>query len=203
VTQALTERGYQVAAPGTTPALLIVYNWGEIWRNSTQLPPPTHFRGNDRARLLLMTTTADAERIQEDLVNDRYTPMKVGRMTLTETERDTLQLSHDDLDFVVVSAYDVAALRQNRQQLVWQVRLATRALGHSMSDSLVSLIHYGAPYFGLNEKERQNLHEPVIAASSVPVQAPSPVQLPNSVDPALVQSVVRSEHATWSGEFKD
>ncbi|HVU31859.1 MAG TPA: hypothetical protein VHE61_00395 [Opitutaceae bacterium] len=201
--QALEGRGYQPAATGTAPAVLLVYNWGEIRRDSIQVQPVNHLKGNDRARLLLVTRTADEKRIEQSIVDDRYTGIKMGAMTRTEPDREALQLAHDDIAFVVVSAYDVAALRQHQRKLVWQVKMTTRAIGHSMSDSLTNLIRYGAPYFGRNESTRQDLKETIVPAESTGPASPPPAinQAPAGVDAAFVQGIVQSEHAMWSGRF--
>ena len=203
VTQALADRGFEPAPSGAFPSVLLIYNWGEIRRDSFQVQPTNHLKGNDRARLLLVDRTADAERIERDIVTDRYTQMKMGAMTRTEADREALQLSHDEMAFVVVSAYDAAALREHNRKLVWQVRLTTRAVGQPMADELVSLIHYGATYFGRNESARVDLKKDVIAASSVRIASPVPAlnELPTGVDAAFVQGLVQSEHATWSGKF--
>ncbi len=201
--QALSERGYQPAAAGTAPALLLIYNWGEIRGDSNQIQPTNHLKGNDRARLLLVTRSANAERIERDIVNDRYTGIKMGAMTRTEPDREALQLARDEMTFLVVSAYDAAALREHQQKLVWQVKLTTRAVGQPMADQLVSLIHYGAPYFGRNESERRDLKEPVVPASSASAAAPTVAmnELPPGVDSAWVKRLVETEHARWSGRF--
>lgn len=201
--QALSERGYQAAAAGVSPALVIVYNWGEIRHDSMQIQPTNHLKGNDRARLLLVTRTTHAERIEREIVNDRYTGIKMGAMTRTEPDREALQLAHDEMTFVVVSAYDVAALREHKQQLVWQVKLTTRAVGQPMADQLVSLIHYGGPYFGRNESERRDLKEPVVPAASVRTGAPASAAnaVPAGVDAPWVKHLVETEHAMWSGKF--
>lgn len=201
--QAVAERGYQAAAPGTAPALLLVYNWGEIRHDSFQVQPTDHMKGNDRARLLLLSRTADAERIERDVVADRYTSLKVGAITRTERDRETLLLARDELAFVVVSAYDVAALREHNRKLVWQVKLTTRAVGRPMSDSLVSLIHYGARYFGHDEPLRKSLKETVVSATMTPMVPPPPAARggPSGVDAAMVENIVQSEHEMWSGRF--
>lgn len=200
--QALAQRGFQPAAPGSTPTLLIVYNWGDIRHDSFQIAPTDHLKGNDRARLLLVTRSADEKRIESDLVNDRYFELKVGALTRTERDREAIQLAHDETCFVVVSAYDVSALQQPNPKPVWQVRLSTRAIGHSMSEELVSLIHYGAPYFGQDQKERVDLKKAIVTPDTVQVRSPAPgLTPPANIDAARVREVVQREHAMWSGKF--
>jgi hypothetical protein len=201
MSQALGDRGFQPASGGTTPTVLIAYYWGEIRHDSFQLPSTNHLKGNDRARLRLVCRTEDAERIERDLVNDRYLSLKVGAMTRTEADRESLQLARDESAFVVVSAYDVAALREHRERLVWQVRLTTRAVGHSTADSLVTLVKHGAPYFGRDERRRQNTKDVVVPAASLSTTATSTPVLPAGIDAAFVNSIVKKEHAMWSGEF--
>lgn len=203
IAEALGRRGFEPAAPGTTPAVLLVYNWGEIRHDSFQVRPTDHLKGNDRARLLLVARDADARRIESDLVNDRYFDLKVGAMTRTERDRETIQLAHDDMCFVVVSAYDAAALRQNNRKLVWQAKLTTRAIGHSMSEAVVSLINYGAPYFGQNHEDRIDLKKGVIEPGAVRPLSPVPGldTLPRDFAPDLVRNIVQTEHNVWSGKF--
>ena len=200
VTQALAAHGYQPAPAGAAPTLLIVYSWGEIRRDSLQPLPTNHLRGNDRARLLLVTRNDDAEKIDASLVNDRYSPIKAGAMSLTTQQREALQLAGDAMHFVVVSAYDAAALQQQQVKPVWQVRMSTRAVGHSMSDAVANLVAYGAPYFGNDEKLRVDLKKDIVPATSLGTPA-APAQAPGGLDPALVQRITASEHDRWSGKF--
>jgi hypothetical protein len=200
--QALAQSGYQPAPAGTTPTLLIVYTWGEIRRDSIRPQPINHLKGNDRTRLMLVDRIANAERIERSLVDDRYSPVKAGRMSLTANDREALQLAADDMHFIVVSAYSVAGLQQ--RQLVWQTRMTTRAVGHTMADALTTLIANGAPYFGHDEKYRVDLKKDEVPASSVRVStpaAPAPAQLPAGVDSAAVQGIVTTEHDRWSGNL--
>ena len=63
----------------------------------------------------------------------------------------------DDLYFVMVSAYDFAALKQRQRRLIWRANLTVSARGVSMTDSLPALVLTGAPYFGRDLKESEIL----------------------------------------------
>lgn len=198
--QSLAQAGYQPAPAGTTPTLLIIYTWGEIRRDSIRPQPINHLKGNDRTRLMLVDRIANAERIERSLVDDRYSPVKAGTMSLTANDHEALQLARDDMHFVVVSAYSVAGLQQ--RQLVWQTRMTTRSVGHAMDDALATLITYGGPYFGHNEKYREDLKKDPVAATSIRATTTAPAnQTPVGVDPAVVQSIIAAEHDRWSGNL--
>jgi hypothetical protein len=53
-----------------------------------------------------------------------------------------------DVYYVVISAYDHAAITRNQRVLLWRTRMTVGAAGVSQTDSLPTLIRSAAPYLG-------------------------------------------------------
>ena len=62
-----------------------------------------------------------------------------------------------DVYYVVISAYDRAALARNQRVLLWRTRMTVGAAGISQTDSLPTLIRSAAPYLGREMEEPATL----------------------------------------------
>lgn len=62
-----------------------------------------------------------------------------------------------DVYYVVISAYDRAALARNQRVLLWRTRMTVSAAGVSQTDSLPTLIRSAAPYLGREMDEPATL----------------------------------------------
>jgi hypothetical protein len=62
-----------------------------------------------------------------------------------------------NLYFIIVSAYDYAALAHKDRRLIWRANLTVAAAGVSMTDSLPALVLTGGPYFGRDLPESEIL----------------------------------------------
>jgi hypothetical protein len=54
----------------------------------------------------------------------------------------------DDCYYVVVSAYDSAALARGEKKLLWRTKMSTSAQGVSLAETSSALVASGGPYFG-------------------------------------------------------
>lgn len=75
-------------------------------------------------------------------------------------ERDTLHrelMSQilDDVYYVVVSAYDGAALARGERRLLWRTKMSTSSQGVSLEETLPALVIGGAGFFGREMKEAE------------------------------------------------
>lgn len=165
--RSLAPQHYLPATDRSPPAVLLIYHWGTLNRSSTEIHSGLELGPNQRARIGLVAPAAYARRIQQDLVDERtmreiHSPVWIPYF-LDFHERDLLELSRDDRYFVIVSAYDYAALAHHQARLLWRVKMSARSAGLAMATALPALLRSGAPYFG------QNLAEPqYVSASEVP-----------------------------------
>ena len=163
----LASQNYLPATSPSAPSLLIVYHWGLIRRDSHQIRSTFRIEPNLQARLALVATTRQAGDIENFLMDRRLgrinPAFRVPRF-LSMPERDLLDLARDDRYFVIVSAYDYAALTRRETKLLWRLKVSTRSPGESMAEALPALLSGGAPYFGRNFKDAQTLKAPLFPA---------------------------------------
>ena len=158
---------YLPATDRSPPSVLLIYHWGLLNRDSIEIRSGMDLGTDQRARIALVTTAQYARMIEQDLLDQRIT-REMHTWTLMPyflnfRERDLLDLSRDDRYFVIVSAYDYAALANHHSKLLWRAKMSARSAGAAMATALPALLRGGAPYFG------QNLDEPqIVKASEVP-----------------------------------
>ncbi len=150
--KALAANGYQPAPSGIRPKLLIVYYWGShngdrdlFWQF------PELARQYFAERALLVGGEAFQAHVMEG------SPIEGGR-TKPWFLKDQ---ASDDLNFVVVSAYDYDTHSLGEARRVWRTTLTVGARGVSLEDSLVPLILTGGDYFGREMPEPVGMRRPV------------------------------------------
>jgi hypothetical protein len=207
--RSLAPQHYLPATDQSLPSVLLIYHWGLLNRDSIEIRSSLSLGPNERARIALVTTARYARMIEQDLLDERTTREMHARTWipyfLNFRERDMLDLSRDDRYFVIVSAYDYAALANHHAKLLWRAKMSARSAGAAMATALPALLRTGAPYFG------QNLDEPqIVKASEVPAGRvevgtpkveeflPSPAVARELADP-YVRRLVRREHIRFSG----
>jgi len=103
-------------------------------------------------------------------------------MDRDDKTRELVEQAYDDCYYVVVSAYDGAALAHGKRQLLWRTKLTTNSRGLAMSMSLPVLIETGDHYFGKADMEdAATLERNAIAEGQVKVG--TPVQVKDKIEP--------------------
>jgi hypothetical protein len=126
---------------------------------------------------------------------------------LDPIERDLLDLTRDDRYFVIVSAYDYAALIRRETNLLWRVRVSTRSPGESMAEALPALLSGGAPYFGRNLTDMQTLKAPLFPAGLAATGAAAtqeflpPPEAARQLDASYLRHLMYQEHVEFSGIY--
>jgi hypothetical protein len=185
---------------GTTsdPALVLVYNWGVIRKDSFQIAPNNDVTPNHRARLNLVAPSRTVDRVASDVVNRRY------RMPsyMTIEERDALTYAQDDRYFVVVAAYDYAALLRGESVLRWRTRLSAATNSGSMDVVIPALIRNGAGFLGrhLNYMQTEIWRIGMPEAQSTSDTAASAQSLISALNQETLREIVFNEHVMASGE---
>ncbi|HUL52601.1 MAG TPA: hypothetical protein VLT83_04225 [Opitutaceae bacterium] len=196
---ALASQNYLPAETPAAPALLLVYHWGLLNRDSYQNRTSFKLQPNLKARIALVAPKFYAERIEQDLI-DRRQPLPLHIPILDPVERDLLQLIGDNRYFVIVSAYDFASVTKSAAKLLWRVRLSTRSPGVSMDAALPTLIQGGAPYFGRNLKDMETIRQP-LAAAGAGALLPPPPEAARQIDEHYLRQLMRGERIEFSGIY--
>ena len=200
----LAAQNYQPAPAGSVPSLLLLYHWGVIRRDFIAIQPPFRVQPNLHARIALVATKGMAERV-EDFIVSRKSAVGLGRAfpppgLMTPQIQDVLSIAEDSRYFVIVSAYDQAAVNRREPRLLWRVKLSARDVSGPMDEVLPALIRGGAPYLGRNLEEPQYLKAPLhpgVAPAEPPPPAPATVGQPPE---GFVRDLAQREHAAFSGE---
>jgi hypothetical protein len=196
--------------PASAPSLLIVYHWGVIRPDSHQIRDTFNIQPNLKARIALVATSRMAGEI-ENFVQDR----RLGRINpafrvpgfLAMQERDLLDLARDDRYFVIISAYDYAALTRRETKLLWRLKVSTRSPGESMAEALPAMLSGGAPYFGRNLKDTQNFKAPLFPAGLAGTGASTaqeflpPPEVARQLDESYMRHLIHEEYLEFSGDM--
>ena len=98
-------------------------------------------------------------------------------MNRDDKTRELVEQAYDDCYYVVVSAYDGAALSKGKRILLWRTKMTTNSRGLSMSMSLPVLIETGAHFFGKPDMEdAATLERNAIAEGQVKIGTPVQVK---------------------------
>lgn len=207
---ALASQGYQPATAQIGPSLALVYHWGLLNHDSIQIRNGLRLPPNLKARIGLVGTSTRAGEIENFLLTRR-----MGRTNpefripgfLSIQERDILDLAHDDRYFVIVTAYDYAALTHRETKQLWRVKMSTRSAGVAMVDALPAMMRGSASSIGRNLIDTQIVKTPLIRPGRVEIGTPKVEEfLPladvaKQVDEHYLHALVEREHIKFSGVY--
>jgi len=196
--------------PASAPSLLVVYHWGVIRPDSHQIRDTFNIQPNLKARIALVAPSRQAGEIENYLLERR-----MGRISpafrvpnfLPSPERDLLDLAQDDRYFVIVSAYDFAALTRRETKLLWRLKVSTRSPGESMAEALPALLSGGAPYFGRHLTDMQTLKAPLFPAGPAATGASTaqeflpPPEVARQLDESYMRHLIHEEYLEFSGDI--
>jgi hypothetical protein len=188
---------HQPLANATPVDLVLIYHWGVIRKDTFQIAPNNDVTPNHRARLNLVASSRIVDRVAEDIVSRRY------RMPsyLTIDERDAITYAQDDRYFVVVAAYDFAALLRGETVLRWRTRLSAATNSGSMNDVLPALIQNGAGFLGRHLNNAETEIWRLDASALSPVESDSSAQsLKSSLNQGALDEILFNEHVMAAGE---
>ena len=173
--QTLAAEGYRPATSQTPPSLLVIYHWGSLNRDSLAIQSGVKIDPNLKARLALVAGGKYAHRIEDEftqlqLARELHTPL---RGNLTNREQELLELAQDGRYFVIVSAYDYAALSRHETRLLWRTKMSASDPGVALAAALPALIQGGGPYFGRGNEESQFVRIPLGPGDKVETGSPA------------------------------
>jgi len=171
---ALADGHYLPAPAGRAPGLLVVYSWGLHAAVAPDLEDPGYGNLLDRAALVAgLKFAAELKDVldQNDfsvaatsqrpwgaqmpgmrpttpmVLLDGLSPLEAFRRRDPLT-RQLLEQISDDCYYVIVAAYDYAALARGERRLLWRTKLSMRAQGTSLDAAVPALLARGAGFFG-------------------------------------------------------
>lgn len=177
--RALSTNGFLPATTAHPPTLALFFHWGSYNRLDPEMRQM--FPVLARRQMLERSILVGGRRFETSIARRMEWGSNAADLEY-RVELLTDQAS-DSLYFVVVSAYDFAALQRRERRLAWRASLTVNALGVSMTDSLPALILTAAPAFGrdmsapdiVRRRVRRgvvNLGEPTVLEADVPLPAP-------------------------------
>lgn len=175
-----------------SPATLLIYHWGVIRHDSTPKAPAFHIQPNLRSRIALVASARTLGKAEDFF--------RGPRPPYTEPDlRDAFELSHDARYFVIVSAYDRAALAQHERKLLWRVRVSAMTNSGAMDEVVPALARASGAYFGrtLSRPETLKLTRTDVTAARGTSSAAASVQPP--ID-EFVRTLVQEERDEFAGE---
>jgi len=157
--QTLAAEGYRPATAQTPPTLLLIYHWGSLNRDSLAIRNGMEIDPNLKARVALVAGRAYERQIDDDIVQrqisrDLHTNFPPP-LFLSDQARELRQLAQDDRYFVIVTAYDYAALGRHEARRLWRTKMSASNAGVAMAAALPALIQGGGPYFGRGNEDSQ------------------------------------------------
>lgn len=125
----LAKQGYLPATEKSPPpTLMLAYTWGTLNADiDTGFDPDLPPRQRNRAQIVAFL---GGRKMGFD--NNFFDPLTApitGLQTMSFDARQIYDVAREDFYIVVVSAYDLASLRQKKKQLLWMTRIAAPSLG--------------------------------------------------------------------------
>lgn len=145
MTKALATNGFLPESRPDHPATLaVIYSWG----SHNNPDPETIKRFPEVAMKIILerSTLVGGKKFTERLGAAMETGAGPGEFG--EQAEFLLYQVHEELYYVVASAYDYAALARGQRRLVWRTTMTVNSLGVAMKESLPTLIANSAPFFG-------------------------------------------------------
>jgi hypothetical protein len=181
--ETLTASHYLPATGGHQPSLVLIYIWGTHSRPEPLIEDPGY--KNVLSRAALIGGRKFASELKEALIKDEnseaaipaqawgaqmlggnstgaanlftsFSPLETFRRRDAKTAR-LLERIGDECYYVVVSAYDYAAMARGENRLLWHTKLSACSRGLSLAETVPALLIGGASAFGRDMSEPEFL----------------------------------------------
>jgi len=151
----------EASPPEHPPTLVLIYHWGihaGINGLTADIDPSQAMRNlYQRAHLVggeKFAETWRRAREDDDLRRDSMALVygvssdEYKLQLKSETVRKLLAQAREDVYFVVVTAFDAAALARNERVVLWRTKMTVSTNGMAMRESIAPLIAASVPYLG-------------------------------------------------------
>jgi hypothetical protein len=176
--KALADRGYREATAALPqPSLILVFRWGSIapqvvfgrWVNHREML--TYLLGDNWPEMI-----SDPSPKTQELVSDLYEATNAGANPSAGSYDHPVPIAEGAKRgaryYLMVSALDYAAHLRNRDVLLWRAHVSINYWGHSLDETLPSLIAAGVPFFGRETRKPEMVEAPVVPMGRVIVGTP-------------------------------
>jgi hypothetical protein len=176
----LAEQGYRVVGTKTgEPTVLLLFAWGSWNPQIDKVPfeedadpskesdasPPLPTGSGGLERTVPSRNATDMLRLVAGNTINRL-PMMPSYMT--DVDRDAIRSdATENRYFVVVVAYDWAAMKQHKRVPLWTAKMSIRSTGSWFDEVFPALIKSGGPFFGRETLERQLVTVPLVREGHV------------------------------------
>lgn len=151
----------EASPPEHPPTLVLIYHWGihaGVNDSAAEIDPSLVTRNlYQRAHLVggeKFAETWRRAREDDDLRRDAMALVhgvssdEYKLQLKSETMRKLLAQAREDVYFVVVTAYDAAALARQEHVVLWRTKMTVSTQGMAMRESIAPLISASVPYLG-------------------------------------------------------
>lgn len=128
------------------PTLLLACTWGTL--NADDFRPNPDLPGQIRNRPQILRFLGGRKIGFDDNFFDPLTAPVTGLQMMSYDAQSLYDVAQEDFYIIVVSAYDLAALREQKKQLLWMTRIATPSLGFDLGESMPTMLAIAGPQFG-------------------------------------------------------
>lgn len=143
----LAKQGYLPATDKSpAPTLLLACTWGTL--NADVFQPYPEMPGRVRNRPEILRFLGGRKIGFDENFFDPLTAPVTGLQLMSYDAQSLYEISSEDFYIIVVSAYDLAALREQKKQLLWMTRIATPSLGFDLGASMPAMLAIAGPHLG-------------------------------------------------------
>jgi len=143
----LAKQGYLPATTASpAPTLLLAYTWGTFNTDLDQSDPDLPAVVRNRAKILGFLGGKKVG-FNRDFF-DPLTSPSAGLQTMSFDARNLYDVAEEDFYIIVVSAYDLDALRHKQKRLLWMTRIAMPSLGFDLGESMPAMLAIAGPHLG-------------------------------------------------------
>jgi len=205
VSAALRSRNFTIdnGQSGANPAMVLTYHWGVLRRRHWHDISLSNLNSNLKARLSLVARYDTVRDLEQYILTDRAAHGASHAFLEQPTYLDARQNAQDPRYFIILTAYDFNALKNQQAKPIWRVKMSTLETSGSMANVVPALAVASSPYFGQNlpraESVRVSEHVDVSADNSAPSFTLTDDSA-NGLDQKFVEQLLKHEHTEFTGE---
>jgi hypothetical protein len=205
VSAALQSRNFTVenGQSGASPAVVLTYHWGTLRRRRQHDISLSNLNSNLKARLSLVARYDTVRDLEQYILADRASHGSSHIVLNQPTYRDARQYAQDPRYFVILTAYDFNALKNQQIKPVWRVKMSALDTSGAMSEVVPALAEASGPYLGQNLPRVESVRVPEHAAAPAGNETSSfalTADSANGLDQKFLEQVLKHEHTEFLGD---
>jgi len=206
VSSALRTHGFSIENGQATasPVQVLTYHWGVLRRRHWRDISLSNLNSNLKARLSLVARYDTVRDLEQYLLADRAMHGASHAVLDQPTYLDARQNAEDPRYFVILTAYDLNALKNRQAVPLWRVKLSALENTGSMANVVPALAAASGPYLGQNLSRPESVRVPENASVATQEQNGQSYALTadstNGLDQAFLGKLLKHEHTQFAGE---